>query len=70
MYLWITRDRESSFEPSAGEYAPAPPDDAGVSGGHQNGGCLLREPAAGEHPPAAAGGAKEPDPGFPGAGSA
>ena len=48
----------------------APPDDAGVSGGHQNGGCLLREPAAGEHPPAAAGGAAKPDPGFPGAGSA
>ena len=55
---------------AAGEHAPAPPDDAGVSGGHQNGGRLLRERCCGRTSTCCRRrGSDSPDAGFPGAGS-
>lgn len=60
--------RRVAERPGDGHLAAA--DAAGVSGGHQNGGRLLRRASAGERPPAAAGGGAQPDPGFPGAGRA
>lgn len=65
------QDRPGADPPGGGPARGQPPaaaDAAGVSGGHQNRGCLLRRTAPRERASAAPSGGAQPDPGFPGAG--